>query len=167
MTLTEAKSRAKDILNDAKATLEEHGLVAEVIVEVEQNELEETESEPFYLAAFLAVSTEGMNPDDNLVLSIEATPSADGEISENEFSESVAEFNRHLDRTVNAVCTAEDKTEALLAVCREIDAELEAKIKAEIEGLNVSVKSNLRIAITAAAVLLAIAAVCLLIKVIV
>ena len=167
MTLNEAKIRAKDILYSAKERLEEVGLLAEVMVEIEQNELEERESEPFYLSAFLAVSTEGMNPDDNLVLSIEATPGSDGEISENELAESVAAFNRHLERTVEAVKCTESKTEALLNVCREIDAELEAKLKAEVEGLNASVKNNLKVAVTAAAVLLVIAAVCLLIRVIV
>ena len=160
MTIVQAISEIESILKNAKERVEESGATASFGVNLEENTIDEHNREPIFLSAHLGVSVESS---EELLLPIELAPTQDGEISDDEYSEAVAEFNCNLERLMAKLSGAESKA-ALEELCAELDREHEEKMRKEMEQMNKAVKSNLRVALGALAMLLCVAAICLVIK---
>ena len=152
-------------LDAAKTRLEEVGLIALPSLEVEKNELEGGGIEIISVLATLAVSAEGLSEEDTLYICMSEEPT-EYDFDSESCEESVREFRNHVDLLIELAEASEDKAEALRKVCRRIDREIEEKYQAEIDKTNEAVKKNLRTAIIATVALLAVAALCILLKVV-
>ena len=166
MKLNELKEIFDKELGAAKEKLEALGLTALPTVEVQENALEGGESEVVSVLATLAVSAEGLSEEDLLYICMSEDPDEAGEFDGERCEEDVRDFRAHVELLAERAGSTENKAEAVRAVCREIDREVAEKYQAELDKMNASVKKNLKIAIVATVALLAVAAVCIVIKVV-
>ena len=166
MTLNEVKALFEEELEAAKAKLEATGFIAIPSIEVEENELEEGGSEVVSVLATLAVSADGLSEDDVLYICMSEDPKTDGEFDGESCQADVDDFRAHVELVVSRAEETDDKAEAVRQVCREIDREIAEKYQAEVDKMNAAVKKNLKTAIIATVALLAVAAICIVIKVV-
>ena len=164
MKLNEVKELFEKELSAAKERLEAVGLTATPELECEENEIEGGELEVTSVLASLEVSAPGLSKEDMLYICMSEDPDENGDFSIEDCQADVEDFRANVDTLIFRAEACEDKAEAVKSVCREIDLKIEEMHRAELERMNAAVKKNLKIAITAAVALLAIAAVCILIK---
>lgn len=126
--------------------------------------LEETDRTA-YMFGVVMIGTEGMADGDRIYLSLEGEIDINDEVNEEKLNSDAAAFRERLEGICARLAAADDKGAEILAIGGEMDRELDERYQAELDRLNATTKSNLRVALTAAGVLVAVAVICILIGV--
>ena len=163
MIYTEAKEKIIAMLDEAKAKLDTLGINVSCEIEVIENKISETESEPLLLLGALALTMDGLTEDDTYYISIEAKVEG-GECDAAALDEAAPGFFSRVDAAYDRLAAAEDKTATLLDMGREIDEELERLYQAEVERERMLMKRDLKTAFIGAGVILAAALIAFIVK---
>ena len=154
MTKQEARALTEAALNEAAALFNNDVLTSSVSIEDEYDE----DGGIVSINGLLRIGA--CNTEDEIYLVTVASAEENGEVDDELFNAEIAELKRSAAVYKERLDGAEDKAAELA----KIDAEICAGIKAEIErAAKESRGKTLRIALTAAAIMLVIAAVCLII----
>ena len=142
------KEKIEALLADAKLKLEAEGVIADVEVEVSENDLGDGESDVLKVFGSIGVTTRELGEDEVFYLSVDA-PVYDGEVDEDEYNAAVTEFEDALAAVLTKLGEMDDKTEAIRELDREVDEELERKYREEVERQQRAAKRDLTVAIIA------------------
>lgn len=158
MTTNELRNRINEELAHADALLRDiDGIVYSAT-------LEETDRTA-YMFGVVMIGTEGMADGDRIYLSLEGEIDINDVVNEEKLASDAAAFRERIEGIAARLAAADDKGAEILAIGGEMDRELDERYQAELDRLNATTKSNLRVALTAAGVLVAVAAICILIGV--
>ena len=119
-----------------------------------------------YTFGVVMIGTEGMSEDEKIYISLEADINADDTVDETDFEEQRESFRAGLCDIAAALRNSGDKAATLNEIGRKIDEELDRAYAAELAKIDRETKDRIRIAIGATVVLLAVAAVCIVAKII-
>lgn len=156
MTIAELKNRILEELSHADELLS-------AIEGIEYTaKLEETDRSA-YMFGVVMIGTEGMKDEDRVYLSLEGDIDINDVVDGEKLEADARDFRERLEKIAARLSSAEDKGAEILAIGAEIDKELDEKYQAELDRLNAVTKSNLKVALGAAAVLVIVAAVCIII----
>ena len=166
MLYTEAKEKISAILDEAKAKLDALGITVSPEVELIENKLSETESEPLLIMGALALTAEGLTEDDTYYISIDARIE-DGEVDGAAIDEALPKFTARVHEAFERLNAAEDKTATLLEMGREVDEELERLYEAELERERMLRQRDLKTAFIGVGLIVVAAILALIIKAII
>ena len=156
MNVNEAKLLIEKTLGEAKDTLNTIGVHTLVEVEVIENQINDMECEPIMVFGSLALSADGVDPDDVFYLSLEARV-IEGEVDGEALGEAILPFGDRVEVIKARLDGREDMAEAIREMSYEADCELESSYIRELERENMRVKRDLKIAIVAAIVMFVVA----------
>ncbi len=158
MTIEGLRNKIKEELSHAEELLRNiDGIVYSAT-------LEETDRTA-YMFGVVMIGTEGMADGDKIYLSLEGEIDINDVVNEEKLAADATAFRERIEGICARLAAAEDKGAEILAIGGEMDRELDERYQAELDRLNATTKSNLRVALTAAGVLVAVAAICILIGV--
>ena len=146
MIYTEAKARIEELLDNAKKTLEMDGITVTTEIEVIENKITDTESEPLAVLGSIALSAEGLTEDDTYYISIEAKIEA-GEVSSEALEEAIPGFMERVNSAQDRLSAAEDKTATLVEMGKEVDEEIERRYAEEALKRELAMKRDLKLAL--------------------
>lgn len=153
MKFTEAKEKIEALLAAAGERITAAGVKVTPETELIENQISETEAEPLMLLGSLALYTDGMGEDDVYYISVEAKIEG-GEVSDEALEAAMPKFDARVAEAAERLSAAEDKTETLLAMGREVDAELERLYEEEARRNEAAMKRDLKIAIIGSAAII-------------
>ena len=157
MKLTAANKLVSDTLTAARQKLAEAGAFAE------QNIAEELEDGSGYLYGALVTGQDLVKEDECLFFPIDLSVNS-GEVSEEEAYEATEDFLAKVDALCQKLSESEDKAEVILKFGEEIQKTRELELLGQVKDLEKDTTHNLKIALSAGAVMLVLAAICIIIS---
>ena len=124
------------------------------------------ESNGSYLFGVVMLATPGMADDEKIYISLEADTDIDNNVDRDSFEKARTAFRARINGICDTLSAADDPISALANVAKEIDKELDAEYQAELAKIERETKDRIRIAISATAVLLLVAAIAIVVRLI-
>ena len=124
------------------------------------------ESNGSYLFGVVMLATPGMADDEKIYISLEADMDIDNNVDRDSFEKARTAFRARINGICDTLSAFGDPISALASVAKEIDEELDAEYQAELAKIERETKDRIRIAISATAVLLLVAAIAIVVRLI-
>lgn len=163
MTIENAKKLIESELVAAAELFRDTAIVTDYCVEDTKNETDEG-AETVDLFGVISLRTQGGDESGALFVPLNAELDSYGEVDEARLNESISGFRAKMEDYCKRLKEAPNVNEAMAELNREIDEELDRNYREQLARLDAATKKNLKIAIIATVALLAVAAVCFLIK---
>lgn len=163
MTVENARLIIMKELEECAALFEGTGVITDYDIEEEKNDTEDG-IETVDLFGAISLSTEGASEDDALFLPLNAELDSSGNVIDGLLEESISLFRARAASCLERIKASDDIKSALSELTHEIDEDIEREYTERLARMDASTKKNLKIAIGATIALLAVAAICILIK---
>lgn len=157
MKLENAMNLLSDALADAR------GAFAEIGIGAEQNLKEEITDGSGYIYGALVVGYGTVKEDECLFFPLDIAVNA-SEVDENELNECKNDFKAKTGALVTLLSNSENKAEAITKFGEEIQKTREMELLGQVKELEKDTGRNLKIALSAGAVMLLLAAICIIIS---
>lgn len=165
MTINEAKIRLDEEMKYADSLLSDIDGIKYYARVDETTRDDDGEVRTVFLFGAIMLATPEMEDEDRVYLSLDAEIDINDNIDTATFEADAAKLRARLEKIRERLLSAEDKAAEIAAIGKDIDREIDEEYRAEIERLNASTKHNLKVAMMGAALLLVVAAVCILVKI--
>ncbi len=126
----------------------------------------EVESNGSYLFGVVMLANPGMAEDEKIYISLEADMDIDNNVDREDFEKARAAFRTRISGIHDTLSSVNDPASALVGIAKEIDAELDKEYQAELAKIERETKDRIRIALMATAVLFAVAAIAIIVRLI-
>lgn len=126
----------------------------------------EVESNGSYLFGVVMLANPGMAEDERIYISLEADMDIDNNVDREDFEKARAAFRTRIGGICDTLTGVNDPASALVGIAKEIDAELDKEYQAELAKIERETKDRIRIALMATAVLFAVAAIAIIVRLI-
>lgn len=155
-------------LNEFRIELEgEMKWAGSLLAEIEGIEYSaEVESNGSYLFGVVMLANPGMAEDERIYISLEADMDIDNNVDREDFEKARAAFRTRIGGICETLTGVDDPASALVGIAKEIDAELDKEYQAELAKIERETKDRIRIALMATAVLFAVAAIAIIVRLI-
>lgn len=157
MKLNAAKEYVSDTLTEARKRLAEIGVFAE------QNIAEEITDGNGYIYGALVVGQDIVKEEECLFFPLDVEVK-EGEASDGDINECAEDFKSKINALVEVLAEKEDKARAIAKFGEEIQKTRELELLGQVKEMERDTAHNLKIAFTAGAAMLILAAICILIS---